>query len=111
MQNKLTTMGYFVKRLRDCGYIVDKLYNNYGFTDPRSWSVVIDPGNASVFCTCYQNDCELGESFFEIYDGKQYIPGRWKIKTSSIEVFVEHLVKFNINNKAKTYLNKSKSSE
>jgi len=105
MGNKLTTMGYFIKRLRDSGYVVDKLYMNYQLADPRSWSVVIDPGVASIFCTCYQNDPSLGTSYFEIYDGGQFIPGRFKIETSSIEVLIEYLVKFGINNKAREYPN------
>jgi len=103
MTNKITTMGYFIKRLRDSGYIVDKLYTKYSKTDPRSWSVVIDPDVASVFCTLYQNDTYLGETYFEIYDGGQFIPSKWRVKTQSIEVFIEHLVKFNINNKSPEY--------
>jgi len=105
--NKLTTMGYFIKRLRDCGYIVDRLFNHYSLTDPRCWTVVINPGCASVFCTCYQNDKTFGNTYFEIYDGYQFLPGRFKIETSSIETFVEYLVKFGINEKAKGYLNNS----
>ena len=38
-----------------------------------------------------------------MHDGGQYIPDRFKIKTSSIEVVIEYLVKFGINNKASTY--------
>jgi len=109
MSNKLTTMGYFIKRLRDSGYVVDKLYGNYSYNDPRAWSVVIDPRGASVFCTCYHNANELGESHFEIYDGGLFIPGRFKIRTSSIEVFIEYLVKFGINNKAKEYTNRNEN--
>ena len=102
--NKLTTLGYFKKRLRDSGYIVDDLYKAYSQVDPRAWSVVIDPHCASVFCTCYENDPELGESYFEIYDGGQFIkPGRVKIKTNSIEVLISHLVKYGINNKSADY--------
>ncbi len=103
MANKLTTQGYFIKRLRDSGYVVDKMYSNYGETDPRAWSVVIDPGHASIFCTCYINFPNYGDSCFEIYDGYQYIPGRYKVKTSSIEVFIEQLVKLGINDKSNTY--------
>lgn len=104
MANKLTTLGYFMKRLRDSGYMVDRLYTNYSITDPRSWSVVIDPRCASIFCTCYQNDPELNASYFEIYDGGQFIkPGRVKIETSSIEVFITYLVKYGINNKTRNY--------
>lgn len=96
MANKLTTLGYTLKRLRDCGYMAIKLFAEYGDNDPRSWTLIIDPGGASVFCTCYVNDPYIGETFFELYDGNQYIPGRFKLKTSSFEVLVEHLVKYNI---------------
>lgn len=107
MANKLTTMGYFVKRLRDNGYVVDRLYGNYAFSDPRTWTVVIDPGQASIFCTCYHNGYDKDDNsvsnYFEIYDGGQFIPGRYKIETNSIEQFISYLVKFGINNKIKGY--------
>jgi hypothetical protein len=104
MSNNITTLGYFKKRLRDSGYVVEELYRNYGSMDPREWSVVIDPRCASVFCTCYRNDPNLGESYFEIYDGGQFIkPGRVKIKTNSIEVFISYLVTYQINNKSVNY--------
>lgn len=103
MANKLTTMGYFMKRLRDSGYIVDRLFQGYSMVDSRTWSVVIDPGCASIFVTCYQNDPEPGKSYFEIYDGGRFIPGRFKIDTNSIETFIGYLVEFGINNKAKSY--------
>ena len=104
MSNKLTTLGYFKKRLRDSGYVVDDLYRSYNRTDPRAWSVVIDPHYSSVFCTCYMNESDLDDDYFEIYDGGQFVkPGRVKIKTSSIEVFISYLVKMGINNKAPDY--------
>jgi hypothetical protein len=96
MANKLTTLGYTLKRLRDSGYVSCKLFANYGESDPRAWTLMIDPGAASVLCTCYINDPYLGETFLELYDGNQYIPGRLKIKTSSFEVLVEHLIKYGI---------------
>ena len=96
MANKLTTLGYTLKRFRDCGYIANKLFVDYKETDPRAWTIIIDPGNASVFCTCYINDPYIGESFFELYDGNQYIPGKMKIKTSSFEVLAERLMQYNI---------------
>jgi len=96
MANKLTTLGYTLKRLRDSGYIANKLFAEYAEADPRSWTILIDPGVSSVFCTCYINDPFLGDSFFELYDGNQFIPGRLNLKTSSFEILVEHLVKFGI---------------
>ena len=96
MANKLTTLGYTLKRLRDSGYMANKLFADYGEADPRAWTILIDPGIASIFCTCYINDPYIGETFFELYDGNQFIPGRLKLQTSSFEVLVEHLVKYNI---------------
>lgn len=90
--------------------MVDDLYRNYSQLDPRLWTVVIDPGLASVFCTCFVGankddirDSSPSDTYFELYDGGQFIPGKVIIKTSSIEVLVEYLVKFNINNKAPQY--------
>jgi hypothetical protein len=102
-KNKLTTVGYFIKRLRDCGYITDKVFTEYAESDSRSWTVVVDPKNTSVFITCYNNSNYLGEEFFEIHDGGQYIPDRFKLKTSSIETVIEYLVKYGINNKSSSY--------
>jgi hypothetical protein len=96
MSNKLTTLGYTLKRFRDCGYMANKVFAEYGETDPRSWTIMINPGASSVFCTCYINDPYIGESFFELYDGNQFIPSRLKIKTSSFEILIEQLVKYNI---------------
>jgi len=103
MANKLTTMGYFMKRLRDNGYIVDRIFTGYSMLDSRTWTVMVDGGCASIFVTCYQNDPEPGRSYFEMYDGGKFIPGRLKLETNSIETFINYLVKFGINNKAKNY--------
>ncbi len=96
MANKLTTLGYTLKRFRDSGYVAHKLFVDYGENDPRAWSIMVDPGVASVWFTCYINDPYINESFFELYDGNQYIPGRLKIQTSSFEVIIEHLVRHGI---------------
>jgi len=103
-KNKLTTVGYFIKRLRDCGYVTDKVFNDYSESDARSWTVVVDPRKCSVFITCFNNHNYFGEEYFEIHDGGQYVPDRFKLKTSSIETLIEYLVKFNINNKSDLYL-------
>lgn len=106
-KNKVTTCSYFIKRLRDSGYVVDRLWSEYGVGDARSWTVIIDPGVSSIFCTCFNNKSEFGEEYFELYDGNQFIPDQFKIKTSSIEVIVEYLVKYGINNKSAAYTQKS----
>lgn len=107
MANKVTTLGYFKKRLRDSGYVVDDIFKYYSEVDPRQWTIIIDPGCASVMCTCYVNanpdniqQSQIGDWYFELYDGGQFIPNRMVIKTSSIEVLIGHLVRFNIDHKA-----------
>jgi len=102
MANKCSTMGYFMKRLRDSGYRVEPLYTNYVDADSRVWTVVIDPDRASVMCTCFVNRSDLGECYFEFYDGGQYLPN-YKIKTQSMEVLLENLNKFGIISKTKEY--------
>jgi hypothetical protein len=101
--NKITSLSYFIKRLRDSGYVTDKLYSDYSNSDARSWTVIVDPKGLSVFITCFNNHNFFGEEYFAIYDGGQYIPDNFKLKTSSIEVVVEYLSKFNINNKSPSY--------
>jgi hypothetical protein len=102
-KTKITTISYFLKRLRDSGYVANKLYTDYNENDSRNWTIVVDPTNTSIIITCFNNKNYLGEEFFEIYDGGQYIPENFRIKTSSIEIVVEYLIKFNINNKSSTY--------
>ena len=96
MSNKITTVGYFMKRMKDSGYNTIKLDVNYNYSDPRAWTIVIDPGTANLFCTCYVNHNDVNDNYFELYDGGQYIPSKLGIKTSSIEVIITYLNKFNI---------------
>lgn len=110
MSNKLNNQGYFVKRLRDCGYVVNRLDIEYSYSDPRAWTIIIDPGNANVFCTCYVNankddikSSTIGDNYFELYDGGQFLPQKFKLNTSSIEVIVTHLNDYGIINKSNSY--------
>lgn len=97
-RNKLKTPGYFIKRLRDNGFVVVRLFSVYGKHDPRRWTVMINPTGNSVFCTCYINKNELGEVLFELDDGGVKIPKNFYLKTESIEVIVDFLLKNGINN-------------
>jgi hypothetical protein len=107
MANKITTQSYFIKRLKDSGYVVYKIFDEYSEADPRNWTVLIDPGCASIFCTCYVNHPQMfGDTFFEFYDGGQFLPEKFKLKTDSIEVIVSWLVKYGINNKSILYTQK-----
>jgi hypothetical protein len=101
--NKLNNQGYFSSRLKNSGYQISRLEINYSKTDPRLWSIVINPGEASVLCTCYVNanknnlkDSVLGDNYFELYDGGQFLPQKMKLNTSSIEVIVNFLVEHGV---------------
>lgn len=102
MKNKLAKQSYFIKRLRDSGYSVAKIFDKYSTTDSRAWTILINPSDASVYCTCY---CHHGEAmnvnedsmcYFEFYDGGQFIPSKIKIDTNSLEVIISRLIKFGV---------------
>lgn len=95
--NKITTKSYFIKRLRDCGYVVDKTPIEYLENDVRRWTILLDNGISSVFGTCYK------DGTFSFYDGNRYISNRLKIRTDSIEVIVEYLNSRGIVNKHLKY--------
>jgi len=88
-----------MKRLRDNGFIVLKLFNGYGQHDPRRWTVLVDPGGVSVFITCFHNKEFLNDIMFELNDGGVRICKNYSIKTDSIEVIISYLLEKGINNK------------
>lgn len=110
MANPLNNLSYFVGRLRDCGYVVNKLEIRYSEADPRCWTIVIDPYCANILCTCFRNanseslkGSEIGDDYFEFHDGGQFLRQLFKIKTNSMEVIISFLNKYGITNKAKSY--------
>lgn len=96
--NNITTQGYFIKRLRDCGFVVIKLFHNYSIMDPRKWSILINPGRESVIITCYQNKNFIKDDIFEINDGGSKIPRNFHLSTDSMEVMISFLIKKGISN-------------
>jgi hypothetical protein len=91
-KNKIRTAGYFIKRLRDNGFIVLKMFFRYGKHDPRRWTLLVDPSGASVFITCYENKDFMDEIMFEFNDGGVKFPKNYSIKTDSLEVIIQHLI-------------------
>ena len=85
-RNKLKTPSYFIKRLRDNGFIVIKLFSVYSKADSRRWTVMVNPSERSVMITCYNNKESFGDVIFELNDGGANIPKNMFINTSSIEV-------------------------
>lgn len=92
MKNKIHTLSYFKKRLKDCGYVVWDIMNKYSMEDPRKWTIMINPSDESIFITCVVNREELGSlPEFEINDGGMRFQKNLTIKTSSMEVIVNLL--------------------
>src|SRR6056300_1303844 len=107
-KNKIATLGYFCKRLKDSNFVVWKIFNKYGQHDPRLWTVMINPGEESVYITCYVNTHELGSiPIFEITTGASIFRNYAKIQTKSMEVVIDHLLKRGVQPNSETYrLNK-----
>jgi len=99
--NKLRTPSYFIKRLRDNGFIVWKLFAQYSKSDSRLWTILIDPCNSSIFITCYKNKDFNGDIMFEINDGGIRFVKNFSLRTDSIESVVTLLIEKGINNNAK----------
>lgn len=96
--NKLKTPGYFIKRLRDNGFVVIRLFSVFAKSDPRRWMVLVNPSESSVLITCYSNKNDLGETLFEINDGGARIPKNFNLKTDSIEVIIDYLITHGVTN-------------
>lgn len=91
-KNKITTLSYFTKRLKDSKFNVWKICDNYSIADPRKWTILVDPGNASIFITCYENKDFKSEKMFEFNDGGRYFPRNFSLKTTSMEVIITTLI-------------------
>ena len=95
-KNKLKTAGYFVKRLKDAGYVTLRIFNKYGEDDSRKWTVLVDPGGASVYITCFENRPFKDEYLFSFDDGNTKFKRGYILKTSSIEVVIQRLVEHKV---------------
>lgn len=98
VSNKLKTAGYTIKRLKDNGFVVLKMFNAYAEHDPRRWTVLIDPGRTSVYLTCFHNKENFNEIMFEFDDGGIKYNRGFFIKTESVEVLVSNLLEKGIPN-------------
>jgi hypothetical protein len=99
-KNSIKTPSYFIKRLKDSGFIVWKIFDDYGVHDPRCWTVLVDPKGSSVFITCFLNKEFHGDIMFELNDGGQKILKNLSLKTESLEVIITHLISAGVKNDA-----------
>ena len=98
VSNKLKTAGYTIKRLKDNGLVVFKMFNAYSSIDPRRWTVLINPGSDSIYLTCYHNKDNINEIMFEFDDGGNNFNRGFFVKTESVEVLVSTLLDKGISN-------------
>ena len=98
-KNKLKTAGYFIKRLKDNGFVTLRIFDKYSDADPRKWTVLVDPAGASVFITCFENTPFKEEYLFNFDDGNQNFKGNFSLRTDSIEVVVQRLLSNNVGQK------------
>ena len=100
-KNKIKTPSYFIKRLRDNGFITIRLFDRYAKEDPRRWTIIVDPSGASIFITCYQNKDFFNDIMFELNDGGLRFNKNYSLKTESIEVIIKYLITKGVNNNPK----------
>lgn len=90
--NKIDTPAYLIKRLKESGYIVIRLFSKYSKADARKWSIMVDPADASIMITCYANYPNLNDISFEFNDGGRRWPKNFILTTRSIEVIILQLL-------------------
>lgn len=101
MANKISTPAYLIKRLRESGFITIRLFNKYVIGDYRKWSIMIDPGEANIQLTCYENYPIKGDISFEINDGGIRWQRNFLLKTRSVEVIILQLLEKGISTYSK----------
>ncbi len=74
-----------------------RIFNDYGQSDSRRWTIIINPGAESVFVTCFFNKDYNNDLMFEFNDGGNFFPKNFQLKTDSMEVIVTHLIERKIN--------------
>lgn len=111
-KNSITTHGYFLNRLRDSGFIALKMFKEYPDSDPRKWTILVDPDNSCLFITCYCNKEYKGEVYFELNDGGNRFPKNYNIKTQSMEIIITTLIEKGVKQKEESseYINTGKVS-
>ena len=100
-KNKLSTPSYFVKRLKDSGFLVFNVFKDFHIEDPRKWSLIVDPGFSTVFITCYHDKNQTEHTLFELNDGCNHIPKNYHLQTDSMDVVIKYLLEHGVKNNAK----------
>ena len=91
MKNKLYTLSYFKKRLRDAGYNSITLFNSYKEDDNRYWTILIGENNIQCTCLKYLNETKQIVYSFSFIDHNQNLRIDKNISTHSMNVIIEML--------------------
>ncbi len=91
MKNKLYTLSYFKKRLRDGNYNSITLFNSYSEDDQRYWTILIGEDNIQCTCLKFMNEMSQIEFSFHFTDNKQTLNMDKKVTTHSMNVILELL--------------------
>lgn len=112
MRNKISTLSYFVKRLKDNKYIVWKIFDSYNIGDPRKWTVLVNPGFHSVYITCFiDNESLQNKPVFMFDDGGAYINNNTKLQTESMQVIINKLISYGITSDSDLHIKKEGSTD
>lgn len=106
MANNISTPGYFIKRLRDAGFIVIRLFDKFAPEDSRKWMVCVNPSQESVVITCHNVFLEDRDLIkFQLDDGGNKWPKNYFLMTSSINIVIQELKEkeINTNNESSVY--------
>jgi hypothetical protein len=98
-KNNIATQGYFIKRLRDAGYYIIRMFDNYAEDDKRKWTVIINPSTDSILLTCIDNGEWPYRGLYRLDDDNKLLPHNFYINTESVDVILKHLKEFNIDKK------------
>lgn len=93
-RNKLYTLSYFRKRLKEAGIYANILFENYDPLDKRYWTINITE-ELNIFCTCFKYLDQDGMQIvrFHFTDGNQRLGLDKNIQTESMNVIIEMLEK------------------
>lgn len=81
------------------------MFNKYSEMDSRLWTVLINPGAESVYITCKSRKeaANLHLPEFHIVHDYMKLQDNVKIRTGSIEVLVNHLLRSGVSNDCTLY--------
>jgi len=86
-KNKLYTLSYFRKRLREAGILSDVVIDKFHKDDPRYWMLLLSRNYLNLFLICYKNNEDF---FFKIQTPSFY---NFEIRTKSMKVIIDSIFK------------------